>query len=81
VYSIKDAYIYHHYDRDLKRIWDDKKEKEWMNMNRDSINTTYKILSLNEDGIYGIGNIEEYVEYQQRTETDMLGEAGRKWRP
>jgi hypothetical protein len=78
VYSIKDAYIYHHYDRDLKRIWDDN--ANWRKFNHESITTSYKILSLNEDSIYGIGDISEYMEYQQRTNTDMLKEATKKWR-
>jgi hypothetical protein len=79
IYSIKENIIYHHYDRDLKRIWEDKKE-EWPDMNSSGISLSLAILSLKEKGIYGIGDKEQYEEYQKKAKIKIRESAEKLWK-
>lgn len=79
IYSIKDNLIYHHYDRDLKRIWEDKPQ-DWSELNRESIKTSLGILAMEEQGAYGIADAIQYSEYQKKAKINIKREAARKWR-
>ena len=79
IYSIKENLIYHHYDRDLKRIWEDK-PSDWSELNRESIKTSLGILAMKERGIYGIADPLQYAEYQNKAGINLKREAAAKWR-
>jgi len=79
IYSIKENIIYHHYDRDLKRIWEDKKD-EWPDLNRDGIKLSLAILSLREKGTYGINDKKQYEEYQRKAKIKIRETADKLWK-
>lgn len=79
IYSIKENIIYHHYDRDLKRIWEDKKE-EWPDINKSGIKLSLAILSLKEKGIYGINDKVQYNEYQKKAKIKIKESAEKLWK-
>ena len=79
IYSVKDNFLYHHYDRDLKRIWEDK-PKDWSSLNHESIKTSLAVLSMKEKGVFGIADPLQYNEYQKKAGINMKREAGAKWR-
>lgn len=79
IYSIKDSLIYHHYDRDLKRIWDDKKG-DWSEMNNLSIKTSLGILAMKEKSKYAIADEKQYWEYQQKAGIKIKKKALELWK-
>lgn len=79
IYSIKESLIYHHYDRDIKRIWDDKKE-DWSKMNSLSIKTSLGILAMKEKGKYAIADEKQYVEYQHKAGIKIKKRALELWK-